>query len=100
MSNDVLCLAPKTNIPSLYLYQILEKDSFFEHVMAGSKGTKMPRGDKKWIMNYQTVIPSNELLVKFSITTQIFQKDTQIKKSENQKLTELKELLLSKLASV
>jgi type I restriction enzyme S subunit len=99
-SNDVLCLAPKTNIPSLYLYQILEKDSFFEHVMAGSKGTKMPRGDKKWIMNYQTVIPSNELLVKFSITTQIFQKDTQIKKSENQKLTELKELLLSKLASV
>ena len=99
-SNDVLCFAPRKNVPPLYLYQILEKDFFFEYVMAGSKGTKMPRGDKKWIMNYPTVIPSNELLEKFSRTTQVFQKDIQIKKLENQKLTELKELLLSKLATV
>ena len=68
--------------------------------MAGSKGTKMPRGDKKWIMNYATVIPSSELLEKFSRTTQVLQKDIQLKKSENQKLSELKELLLSKLATV
>lgn len=99
-SNDVLCLVPKVKIPSLYLYQILEKDSFFEYVMAGSKGTKMPRGDKKWVMNYPTVIPSIVLLEKYSKTLQFFQKDIQIKKSENQKLTELKELLLSKLATV
>jgi type I restriction enzyme S subunit len=99
-SNDVLCFTPRKRVPPLYLYQILEKDNFFEYVMAGSKGTKMPRGDKKWIMNYPTVIPSNELLEKFSKTTQVLQKDIQIKKLENQKLTELKELLLSKLATV
>lgn len=99
-SNDVLCFSPNNNVPPLYLYQILEKDNFFDYVMAGSKGTKMPRGDKKWIMNYETVIPSNNLLEKYSKTTQVFQNDIHIKKSENQKLTELKELLLSRLASV
>ncbi len=98
-SNDVMCFSPNKNVPPLYLYQILEKDNFFDYVMAGSKGTKMPRGDIKWIMNYETVIPSNDLLEKYSRTTQVFQRDIQIKKSENQKLTELKELLLSKLAT-
>jgi len=99
-SNDVLCFVPKPEIPSLYLYQIVEKDNFFEYVMAGSKGTKMPRGDKKWIMNYETVVPNSELLVKFSRTAQMLQKNIQLRQKENQKLTELKELLLSKLATV
>jgi type I restriction enzyme S subunit len=99
-SNDVLCFTPNKNIPQLYLYQILGKDNFFDYVMAGSKGTKMPRGDKKWIMNYETVIPSNKLLEKYTRTTEVFQRDIQITKSENQVLTELKELLLSKLATI
>jgi type I restriction enzyme, S subunit len=99
-SNDVLCFTPRENVPSLYLYQILEKDNFFEYVMAGSKGTKMPRGDKNWIMNYETIIPKNELLEKFSKTTHIFQKHIQLRKTENQMLMELKDLLLSKLATI
>ncbi len=99
-SNDVLCFVPNSEIPSLYLYQILEKDNFFEYVMAGSKGTKMPRGDKKWIMNYETLIPSGELLEKFSIISEKLQNETQLRKQENEKLMELKELLLSRLATV
>ncbi len=99
-SNDVLCLVPKSNIPSLYLYQVVEKDDFFEYVMAGSKGTKMPRGDKKWIMDYPAVIPDKELLKKFNKLATTIQNKIYIKKSENQKLMELKELLLSKLATV
>ena len=99
-SNDVLCLVPKSNIPSLYLYQVVEKDDFFEYVMAGSKGTKMPRGDKKWIMEYPTIIPNKELLGKFNKLASAIQNDIFIKKTENQKLTELKELLLSRLATV
>ena len=99
-SNDVLCVVPETEIPPVYLYQILEKDIFFEYVMAGSKGTKMPRGDKKWILDYDTIIPSGELLVKFSMVSKKLQNEILLKKLENQKLTELKELLLSKLATV
>ncbi|MFY7825539.1 MAG: restriction endonuclease subunit S [Flectobacillus sp.] len=99
-SNDVLCFVPKPNIPSLYLYQMLEKDNFFEYVMSGSKGTKMPRGDKKWIMNFLTVIPSTELLDRFSTLISTIQHRISLKKQENQKLTELKDLLLSKLATI
>ena len=40
--------------PSLapYLYAILRSDQFFNYVMSGAKGTKMPRGDKKQMMSY------------------------------------------------
>lgn len=99
-SNDVLCFTPNKNVPPLYLYQILEKDNFFDYIMAGSKGTKMPRGDKKWIMNYETVIPSIELLENFSRTIQVLKNDIQITSNENQKLLELKDLFLSKMATV
>ena len=99
-SNDVLCFTPKANIPSLYLYQALEKDNFFEYVMAGSKGTKMPRGDKKWIMNYPATIPSDDLLEKFEKLVSAVQNDISHKKQENKKLSELKDLLLSKLATI
>lgn len=99
-SNDVLCFVPFSVIPSVYLYQILEKDNFFEYVMAGSKGTKMPRGDKKWIMNYETIIPSGALLEKFSIASKSLQNEILYRKQESQNLTELKELLLSKLAKM
>ncbi len=99
-SNDVLSFVPNENVPSLYLYQILEKDNFFDYVMAGSKGTKMPRGDKKWIMNFETLIPRDDLLEKFSRTTQVFQGVIQMKKSANQKLSALKAMLLSRMATV
>ena len=51
-SNDVLCIRPNSNIPSSYLYYLLSQDSFFDYVMTGAKGTKMPRGDKGLIMNW------------------------------------------------
>ena len=51
-SNDVLCIRPNSNIPSSYLYYLLSQDSFFDYVMTGAKGTKMPRGDKGHIMNW------------------------------------------------
>ena len=35
------------------VYYVLTDDTFFEYSMATSKGTKMPRGDKKAIMEYE-----------------------------------------------
>lgn len=54
-SNDVLVFSPKCN--SEYLYWLLSTDSFFNYMMATSKGTKMPRGDKKAIMKY--IVPDH-----------------------------------------
>ena len=99
-SNDVLCFVPNKEIPPLYLYQILEKDNFFAYVMAGSKGTKMPRGDKKWIMDFPVVIPNYKLLNKYKEVVSVLKINMASLKMQNQKLHQLKDLLLSKLATI
>ena len=56
-SADVLCIRPNKGIDPRFLYAYLSTDSFFDYDMAGSKGSKMPRGDKNHIMNYPITIP-------------------------------------------
>ncbi|WP_304017806.1 restriction endonuclease subunit S [Fenollaria timonensis] len=52
-SNDVLVFKANENIDSDFLYYVLADDAFFTYAMASSKGTKMPRGDKTSIMQYE-----------------------------------------------
>ena len=52
-SNDVLVFTARQGVQNAFLYYILSDDAFFDYAMATSKGTKMPRGDKTAIMNYQ-----------------------------------------------
>ncbi|WP_100332932.1 restriction endonuclease subunit S [Bacillus xiapuensis] len=58
-SNDVLVIKNKdTNqVDSKFLYYNLFTDKFFDYVMSGAKGAKMPRGDKDEIMKYSLIIP-------------------------------------------
>jgi len=52
-SNDVLVFKSKEDVCPEFLYYVLANDTFFEYSMATSKGTKMPRGDKNLIMQYE-----------------------------------------------
>ena len=52
-SNDVLVFRAKDGVSSKFLHYVLANDTFFDYSMATSKGTKMPRGDKKAIMEYE-----------------------------------------------
>ncbi|NCB20645.1 MAG: restriction endonuclease subunit S [Clostridia bacterium] len=51
-SADVLTLVVNKNYDSRFVYYSLLRDVFFDYMMAGSKGTKMPRGDKSQVMNF------------------------------------------------
>lgn len=51
-SPDVLVLKAKPGIDPIFLYYSLLRDDFFTHMMKGSKGTKMPRGDKNQILRF------------------------------------------------
>lgn len=62
VSSDVLTFVVKETFESKYVYYSLFQDVFFEHMMIGSKGTKMPRGDKNQILEFE--IPN------FTISTQ------------------------------
>ena len=59
-SADVLCIRANNKADSKYLYYLLSQQLFFDYVMAGAKGCKMPRGDKKQIMQWQISLPSLE----------------------------------------
>ena len=96
-SNDVLCFRAKNEFNSSMLYYTLEQDAFFDYVMAGSNGVKMPRGDKEWIMNYPVVIPSKIDILHYQEMTDCIRKQSVCSKQENDKLTELQSLLLARM---
>ena len=59
-SNDVLAFRTKNSkiLLQKYLYLLLQSDTFFDYVNLTAKGTKMPRGDKKAILNFTFELPS------------------------------------------
>ena len=59
-SNDVLCIRANNNVDAEFLYYLLSQDLFFAYVMSGANGSKMPRGDKQQIMNWEIELPSEK----------------------------------------
>lgn len=61
-SADVLVIKAKAGIDPRLLYYLLANDRFVNYVMSGgTKGIKMPRGDKEFIMHYPVLFPSDKL---------------------------------------
>ena len=53
-SNDVLVFRNNAeNVTNEYLYCILSSSTFFDYMMVGKTGTKMPRGNKRAIPNFK-----------------------------------------------
>lgn len=95
-SNDVLVFF-SNSIGKCMLYSILAQDAFFDFVMSGANGDKMPRGNKKHIMTYPVIFPNMDLLNKFeSLVASLFDK-----KSKNARqirtLSATRDALLPKL---
>jgi type I restriction enzyme S subunit len=53
-SADVLALRINDKHYPKFIYYALHDDNFFDYVMQGVKGTKMPRGDKEQIIYFET----------------------------------------------
>ena len=51
-SADVLVFRAKSGHSQEFLYALLLQDTFYDYVMKGKKGSKMPRGDRDQIMRY------------------------------------------------
>ena len=98
-STDVLCFVPKVDSYSAFLFGTLYMDRFFDYMVAGSKGTKMPRGDKQQIMNYPVVLPSKESLDHFNGLVIPMLDQIASNRIENSRLAALRDTLLPKLMS-
>ncbi len=95
-SSDVLVLRANVASNAPYIHACLRQDGFFDHVMRGAKGTKMPRGDKKQMMEFcvaPTCEPSDLSALDASL------KQISANDAESAKLTTLRDNLLPKLMS-
>ncbi|MDM3847236.1 MAG: restriction endonuclease subunit S [Aphanizomenon gracile PMC638.10] len=51
-SADVLVFVVQEDYIPKFIYYSMLRDAFFDHMVRGSKGTKMPRGDKNQILEF------------------------------------------------
>lgn len=66
-SNDVLVFRASDTCDADFLFYVLSSNAFFDYATATSKGTKMPRGDKKAIMQF--VVPDFDIPTQRQIAT-------------------------------
>lgn len=95
-SGDVIVFRARNKLDAPYVYSLLRADAFFEWVMLGSKGTKMPRGDKKQMMAYPVSLACDEsdLSLLSSAAVELCTNERQ-----NARLSNLRNALLPKLMS-
>lgn len=75
-SADVLVFEVNEGYDPKFVYYSMFRDEFFVHMMKGSKGTKMPRGDKNQILDF--LIPNLELDEQQTIASVLSSLDTKI----------------------
>lgn len=92
-SNDVLVFQGKANVDKDFLYYILANDDFFAYSMATSKGTKMPRGDKKSIMQYELQLFDIKVQKKIVSILKLLDKKIELNNAINNNLQEQMEAL-------
>lgn len=85
-STDVLCLRANENVDSRFLYYLLTQQSFFDYVMCGTKGCKMPRGDKQQIMQWPIHLPSLVEQKKIAGVLSVLDAKIQVNRSINDNL--------------
>lgn len=87
-SSDVLNFRTKSpKLTQEYLYIVLESNSFFDYVTLTSKGTKMPRGDKDAIMDFEFSLPSLDVQQKLSNTIMALERKILMSTQVNDNLT-------------
>lgn len=87
-SNDVLVFRAKEGVSSRFLHYVLADDTFFDYSMATSKGTKMPRGDKKAIMEYEVPKLSYEEQCKIAGILEVIDEKIKLNTDINKNLLE------------
>ena len=95
---DVLCFRALDKRFSYLLKSIMFQDNFFDYVMSGAKGTKMPRGDKKHIMQYQIPCFSDNQLEKFNAFASLIEQKQALNRQEISYLETFKGMLLTTLS--
>lgn len=99
-SSDVIVFrACSKEIHPRYIWQALARDEFFNYSMLNVSGTKMPRGKREWIKQFEIPIPplpeQKRIVAKIDAA---FEKIDKLKANAERNLANAKELFQSALA--
>ena len=94
-SNDVLVFRAKEGVSKRFLYYTLADDTFFDYSMATSKGTKMPRGDKIAIMQFEVSQLSFENQERIASVLEALDKKVLLNSKVNQNLLQQAQAVFS-----
>jgi len=100
IASNLYRVVNKSRLNNEILYQVLKSPNYQEHIKLHTKGTTVGMITKDAIEDYSFEAPSISFLVNVQDNIIKVIDNVFLKRTENQKLTELKELLLSKLATV
>lgn len=92
-SADVLAIRANAKIDSHFLFYALFRDDFFIHAMKGSKGTKMPRGDKSQIMEFKIPVFNPKTQQSIAAVLSALDKKIALNKQINARLEEMAKTL-------
>ena len=92
-SNDVIIFCANEGVDNLYLYYLLADDRFFAYVMTGAKGTKMPRGDKKQMLQYPVNLPPLEEQTRIAEILGAFDDKIELLQKQNKTLEDMAKAL-------
>lgn len=95
-SADVLVIRPNEKVIPDYLYYFLSQDKIFDYMVQTSKGTKMPRGDKQALMDYELAIPNLDIQKNISKFFSNIDKKIEINNSLISNLEELAQTLFKR----
>lgn len=98
-SNDVLVFKGNSNIDGDFLYYVLANDEFFDYSMATSKGTKMPRGDKTSIMQYEASLIDLQVQKKIASVLKVLDEKIELNNEINNNLEQQAQAVYYKMFS-
>jgi len=100
IASNLYRVVNKSKLSNEILYQILKSRNYQEHIKLHTKGTTVGMITKDAIEDYVFEAPSISFLCSVQDNINKIIDNVFLKRTENQKLSELKGLLLSKLATV
>ncbi len=100
IASNLYRVVNKSNLNIEMIYQILKSKSYQEHIKLHTKGTTVGMITKDAIEDYVFEAPSISFLYSIQEGINKITDNVYLKRTENQKLVELRNLLLSKLATI
>jgi len=93
--NGVMCLNKSENLKWFSYLTLLSAD-----LMSNTRGSSQPFVSYDMLYETEVILPNDEIALKIDGLAQKLFKQTKLSQLENQKLTELKDLLLSRMAAI